>query len=145
MSGKIGHLRRASLALAEIFDATGLSREGLARELGVKRDAVQRMIRAAAVPLERLPQLERLCKGRVDLEYELSDDGLRAVGLKINRHLAILRTHSESGRNRTMAISASLKVPNPDLTHFTDLQLKHELEARGWVVQEPKVDKNASK
>lgn len=129
---KIDHLHRTSRALAEIFDSTGLSREDLARELGVKRDAVQRMIRAAAVPLERFPVVQRL--SRVEFDFEQSDDGLRVVGFKIKKHLAIIK---EPSKHSLMAARRTEVKMSDDLSQHSDLALKRELERRGWIVSEP--------
>ena len=137
LNSKTEHLRKRSQVLAEIFTSTGLTRQSLARALGVERDALQRMIRAGAMLLEYLPEVIRLAK--VEFESEVSDDGLRAVNFRISRHLrmaADLNAPLKAAKARTNLGSQEAIL---NLSGFTDLQLKRELQRRGWTVREPQM------
>jgi transcriptional regulator with XRE-family HTH domain len=134
----------SSNALKEILDSIGLTRAGIARELGLTRDAVQRMIRKGEVPLQHIHKIQNL-SARLQFEYDLNDERLCVHNFRI-RHNSVLETAkaeelTRAGLNdrhdRENAYREAMHLRG-DLKRFTDLQLKYELELRGWIVQEPR-------
>ncbi|MBX9768036.1 MAG: helix-turn-helix domain-containing protein [Bdellovibrionales bacterium] len=140
----------ASESLKMIFDSLGLTRQHLAQELGVTRDAIQRMIRGGFVPLHHLAKLKALSTS--DFDCDVEPETLRATNFRLKKNSVLEAAKEDEIRlaglekapDREQAYRDAMRM-RADLKRFNDLQLKHELELRGWLVQEPTDGLSASK
>lgn len=133
----------SSESLKMVFDSIGLTRQRLAQEFGLTRDAVQRMIRGGFVPLHHMAKLKALSSS-VDFDCDVEPETLRATNFRLKKNSAlevakddeIRLAGLEEAPDREEAYREAMRM-RADLKRFKDLQLKHELELRGWMVQEP--------
>jgi hypothetical protein len=109
------------------------------------------MIRGGFVPLHHLAKLKALSSS-VHFECDVEPETLRAENFRLQLNNAL-----EASKDEEIRLAGLEGVPNKgeayreamgqraDLKRFKDLQLKHELELRGWVVLEPQGVRNGSK
>lgn len=129
--------------LKEIFDGMGLTRSQIAKDFGVTRDAIQRMIRSGSVSLQHLDKLQKY--STIPFECETDPSRMRAVSFKITRNHALEAHRADEIKRAGLmkmtdqsAAYRSAMLMRRDLLAYTDEQLIHELRSRGWTVIDKK-------